>query len=87
MALTMQEEKKIMEEQIVQLKAQLAAQAKKSDKFEVEIGEYKGAPTLAFSGSFKPWRKGAGTIATLFRHKDRVLAALKECGVSIDAAA
>ena len=86
MALTLQD----LETEIARLKvenAKLATAANGSKPFRVETGEYNGAPTLGFSGSFKPWRKGARSIAELFRHEKEVRAALKECGITVDKAA
>ena len=57
-------------------------------EFAVEVGEYNGNKTLGFSGNFKPWRKGAASIANIARDvklgkgKSKVLAALVECGYS-----
>ena len=82
MALTLQD----LEKQIAQLKvenAKLQQQSSNGKAFAVETGEFKGAPTLSFSGSFKPWRKGARSIAALFEIADKVRAALKECGISV----
>jgi uncharacterized protein YukE len=79
MSLTLQD----LERQIAQLKAENAKLQQQSSKaFSVEIGEYKGAATLAFSGDFKPWRKGARSVAAILQNADQVKAALKECGIS-----
>ena len=86
MALTIQD----LEKQIAELRKQneaLKANGNGAKPFRVETGSYNGAPTLAFSGNFKPWRKGARSIAEIVRNLDTVRAALKECGVSVDKAA
>ena len=82
MGLTLQD----LEKQIAQLKAEnakLQQQSSNGKEFAIEVGEYKGNATLKFSGGFKPWTKGAHSIAALFQNSDKVLAALKECGISV----
>ena len=81
MSLTMQD----LERQIAALKEEnrkLQADGAATREFKVEVGEYNGHPTLAFSGPFRPWRKGATAVATLLANADKVRAALKECGIS-----
>jgi uncharacterized protein YukE len=81
MSLTLQD----LETQIAQLKAEnakLQQQSSNGKAFSVEVGEYKGAATLAFSGDFKPWRKGARSVAAILQNADIVKAALRECGIS-----
>ena len=82
MALTLQD----LEKEIAKLKAEndaLKSNANGSKPFKVETGEYNGAPTLAFSGNFKPWRKGARSIAAILQNADAVKKALKECGIAV----
>ena len=81
MALTLQD----MEKEIAKLKAEnqkLQANGATARDFKVEVGEYNGAPTLGFSGNFKPWRKGARSIAAILQNAEKVKKALKECGIS-----
>jgi uncharacterized protein YukE len=75
-----------LEKEIARLKAEnqkLQANGTAAREFKVETGEYNGAPTLAFSGNFKPWRKGARSIAAILQNADKVKKAIKECGISV----
>lgn len=75
-----------LERQLAELKRQnaaLKANGANGKPFKVEVGEYNGNPTLAFSGSFKPWRKGARSIAALFQNAEAVKKALAECGIEV----
>jgi hypothetical protein len=81
MSLTLQD----LEKEIARLQAEnqkLQADGAATREFKVDVGEYNGHPTLAFSGSFRPWRKGATAIASLLANSDKVRAALRECGIS-----
>ena len=81
MSLTIQD----LEKEIARLQAEnqkLQANGAATREFNVQVGEYNGHPTLAFSGNFRPWRKGATAIASLLANAEKVRAALKECGIS-----
>jgi hypothetical protein len=91
-----QEEFRAIEARIAELKAEnakLRANGNGAKAFEVKVvrgkkwrdkrGDEVTSDLLEFTGNGRPWSKGPAAIAELVRNKDKVVAALKELGVSV----